>query len=151
MLAVQRVIAYLLTHDPPHHLQPSVGAAPGRLVSALEEIEIEPRGPRGSRLRLPAPRRALREALGAEQLPAPFSTLPPAQTLARFEADAGELTISALHLTGSGGAVRVLRSALGDVRVFVGEGGALSAGGAEGADEADLFAEEFWVEGVSDW
>ena len=25
------------------------------------------------------------------------------------------------------------------------------AGGAEGADEADLFAEEFWVEGVSDW
>lgn len=131
-----------------------MGAVPGRLVSALEEIEIQPRGPRGQRLRLPAPWRALREALGAEQLPAPFSTLPPVQTLARFEADAGELSVSALHLTGSGGAVRVLRSALGEVRVFVGEGGALGARGAsacEGADEADLFAEEFWVEGVSDW
>ena len=44
--------------------------------------------------------------------------------------------------------MRVLRSALGEVRVFVGEAG---AGGAGGADEDDFFAEEFWVEGVSDW
>lgn len=129
-------------------MQAPVGAVPGRLVSGLDEVEIQPRGPRGQRLRLPAPRRALREALGAEELPAPFSTLPQAQRLAQFEADAGELTVSALHLTGSDGAVRVLRSALGEVRVFVGEAG---AGGAGGADESDLFAEEFWVEGVSDW
>ena len=48
---------------------------------------------------------------------------------------------------------QVLRSALGELRVFVGEGGALggAGGGSAGGGEADLFAEEFWVEGVSDW
>ena len=121
----------------------------------MEEIEIQPRlqGARGGgqRLRLPAPRRVLLESLGAEQLPAPFSSLAPAQRLERFEADAGELTISALHLPppGAGHGVRVLRSGLGEVRIFVREGGgALGEGGEAGGD---LFAEEFWVEGVSDW
>ena len=47
--------------------------------------------------------------------------------------------------------VRVLRSALGEIRVFVGEGGALGELGAAAREEADYFAEEFWVEGVSDW
>ena len=48
---------------------------------------------------------------------------------------------------------QVLRSALGELRVFVGEGGVLggAGGGSAGGGEADLFAEEFWIEGVSDW
>ena len=140
---------------------------PGSLTARLEEVRLWPLGlvgrrPGGRGVTLPAPRRLLTRMFGpASEESVLLPNMPgPVQELARYESGAGELTCTALVLDGQA-RVRVLRSALGDLRIFISEPGseaAAATSGARGEGNAvgrlDAFGEpveELWVEGVSDW
>ncbi|KAL3897484.1 MAG: hypothetical protein SGPRY_013043, partial [Prymnesium sp.] len=95
----------------------------GGLLADLEEVIVESRPSlsvmKDRRFAIPAPRRLLERVLGeGAKLPPPLASLPPAQQLERLEEGAGQLSCLAL-VKCQPADVLVLRSALGDIRVFV--------------------------------